>query len=78
MRATFPAMSITAIVENDTIRLPAGIHLPDGTAVRLDIGGTGEPASQWPAGYFERTAGVLAGERMERPAQGDSPVREVW
>ena len=78
MRATFPAMSITAIVENDIIRLPVGIHLPDGTAVRLDIGDTDERASQWPAGYFERTAGVLAGERMERPAQGDSPVREGW
>ena len=78
MRATFPAMSITAIVENDTIRLPAGIHLPDGTAVRLDIGGAGVAASQWPTGYFERTAGVLAGERMERPAQEDSPVREGW
>ena len=71
-------MSITAIVENDNIRLPTGIHLPDGTAVRLDICGTGELASQWPAGYFERNAGVLAGERMERPAQGNSPVRQVW
>ena len=78
MRATFYTMSITAIVENDTIRLPAGVHLPDGTAVRLDTGGAGEAASQWPTGYFERTAGVLAGERMERPAQGDSPVRDVW
>ena len=72
MRATFYTMSITAIVENDTIRLPVGIHLPDGTAVRLDIGGTGEPASQWPAGYFERTAGALAAEPMERPAQGEA------
>ena len=70
-------MSITAIVENDIIRLPAGIHLPDGTAVRLDIGGTDEPASQWPTGYFERTAGALSGEPMERPAQGELPVCEV-
>ena len=67
-------MSITAIVENDIIRLPVGIHLPDGTPVRLDIGGTGEPGSQWPAGYFERTAGA----RIERPAKGESPSREVW
>ena len=26
-------MSITAIVENDTIKLPPGVHLPDGTEV---------------------------------------------
>ena len=29
-------MSITATVENDTIKLPAGIHLPDGTPVRVE------------------------------------------
>ena len=29
-------MSITAIVENDTIKLPAGIHLPDGTRVQIE------------------------------------------
>ncbi len=71
-------MSITAIVENDIIRLPVGIHLPNGTAVRLDIDDAGESASQWPAGYFERTSGALAGQPMERPAQGESPAREVW
>ena len=30
-------MSITAIVENGSIRLPAGIHLPDGTEVRVEV-----------------------------------------
>lgn len=29
-------MSITATVENDTIKLPEGVHLPDGTAVRVE------------------------------------------
>ncbi len=29
-------MSITAIVENDTIKLPPGVHLPDGTKVRVE------------------------------------------
>lgn len=29
-------MSITATVENDTIKLPAGVHLPDGTAVKIE------------------------------------------
>ncbi len=29
-------MSITATVENNTIKLPVGVHLPDGTAVRVE------------------------------------------
>jgi hypothetical protein len=69
-------MSITATVEKDTIKLPDGIHVPDGTCVRLEIATAG--ASQWPAYYFERTAGALAGEPLERPAQGDVPLREAW
>ena len=33
--AILSAMNITAIVENDTIKLPAGVHLPDGTPVEI-------------------------------------------
>ena len=33
--ATFPRMSITAIVENDTIKLP--VHVPDGTRVEITL-----------------------------------------
>lgn len=29
-------MSITAKVENDTIKLPPGVHLPDGTEVSIE------------------------------------------
>lgn len=29
-------MSITATVENDTIRLPEGFHIPDGTQVMIE------------------------------------------
>jgi len=29
-------MSFTATVENDTIKLPPGIHLPDGTEVTVE------------------------------------------
>ena len=29
-------MSITAIVEKGIIRLPDGVHLPDGTQVKID------------------------------------------
>ena len=28
-------MTITAIVENDTIKLPPGVHVPDGTPARV-------------------------------------------
>jgi hypothetical protein len=69
-------MSITSIVEKDTIKLPDGVHVPDGTHVRLEIATAG--ASQWPPDYFERTAGALAGELLERPEQGDGPLRETW
>ena len=33
--ATFPRMSITAIVENDTIKLP--VHVPDGTRLEITL-----------------------------------------
>jgi hypothetical protein len=32
-------MSITAIVENDTIKLPPGVHVPDGTEVKVFLPG---------------------------------------
>ncbi len=32
-------MSITAIVENDTIKLPPGVHVPDGTKVEITLPG---------------------------------------
>jgi hypothetical protein len=41
-------------------------------------GGPATTPRQWPQGYFERTAGALAGERMERPEQGTPPAREDW
>jgi hypothetical protein len=34
--------------------------------------------SAWPTGYFEATAGALAGEDFERPPQGDMPRRDDW
>jgi hypothetical protein len=71
-------MSITATVENDTIKLPANIHLPDGTRVRLEPIDPGEPLQDWPEGYFARTAGMLSGERLERPEQDASERREEW
>ena len=63
-------MSITATVEKDIIRLPANVHLPDGTQVRLEPIAPVQSRRDWPAGYFAHTAGMLAGEHFERPAQG--------
>lgn len=37
-------MSITAIVENDMIKLPPGVHVPDGTRVEIFL--PGESATQ--------------------------------
>ena len=38
-----------------------------------------EPAgTDWPPGYFDRTAGALAGEEFERPTQGKLPMRDEW
>ena len=71
-------MSITATVENDTIKLPAGVHLTDGTQVRLETIAPSQPRQNWPADYFARTAGMLAGERLERPEQGSAEQREEW
>ena len=35
-------------------------------------------ANGWPEGYFERTAGCLAGEEFERPEQLPLETREPW
>jgi hypothetical protein len=69
-------VSITAIVENDMIKLPPGIHVPDGTPVQVDLAEV--CAGQWPVDYFARTAGAIAGERLERPEPGDLPQRNEW
>lgn len=36
------------------------------------------PSDQWPQDYFDRTAGVLAGEEFEQPPQGKAEQRESW
>ena len=35
-------------------------------------------ANGWPEGYFERTAGCLAGEEFERPEQLPLETRQPW
>jgi len=46
-------MSITAVVEKNTIKLPEGTHLPDGTAVRI------EPIGPERRNLTERYAGLI-------------------
>jgi len=33
---------------------------------------------EWPASYFEETAGAFMGESFERPPQGPLPNRDQW
>lgn len=54
-------MSITAIVENDTIKLPPGVHLPDGTKVHIQAEA---PKPSTPAdglAWLKKHAGVISG-----------------
>jgi hypothetical protein len=54
-------MSFTAIVENDTIKLPPGVHLPDGTEVCI------EPKAPVGRSVAERYA-ALAGAAEDMPS----------
>ena len=67
-------------------------HLDPETAARVErlvrdalaLAEDGAPAKgspggpQWPPGYFDRTAGSLAGERFDRAEQGAVPDRGEW
>ena len=74
-------------VRNGVVVLPSDVHLPDGqdvtvqpVAESLDGAEKNEmnSGSVWPVGYFEQTAGALAGEGFERPPQGELPSRDDW
>lgn len=54
-------MSITVTVENDTIKLPPGVHLPDGTQVTV------EPLPQPPLERFTREVLKFARPRPGAP-----------
>ncbi len=45
---------------------------------RAEQGKRCTPASEWPVEYFQQTSGVLAGEKFERPPQGEFPDRDEW
>lgn len=54
-------MSITAIVENGTIKLPEGVHLPDGTTVKIEAvtEPEGQPSGKTFAERFAKYIGVV-------------------
>lgn len=51
-------MSITATVENDTIKLPPGVHLPDGTKVHIEPEGA---ANKNALAWMKEFAGTVQG-----------------
>jgi hypothetical protein len=50
-------MSITVTVENDIIRLPANIHCPNGTQVRLELPDS-PPTTPRDTSWIDRSVGV--------------------
>lgn len=53
-------MSIAATVENDTIKLPPGVHLPDGTKVEIVVTAPeSETSSESPLAWMAEFAGAI-------------------
>ncbi len=53
-------MSITATVTNDTIKLPEGVHFPDGTTVRIEqVTGEQEPAKKTFGERYKKYVGIM-------------------
>jgi hypothetical protein len=76
---------IHAIFDSGVFRPLEPVDLAEGThAEVIPIPKSAEPSNgpasptTWPTGYFDQTAGALAGEHFERPAQGELPARESW
>jgi hypothetical protein len=59
LRDSFLAVSITAIVENNTIRLP--VHVPDGTQVEVVLTPDASPVESKPGSSFFDTIRDLMG-----------------
>lgn len=77
-RGSIEGVSIQAVVENDLVRLSSGVHLPDGTLVRLEVLPRKEGATGWPTRYFEETAGIFEGEPLDKGTQGETPEPASW
>lgn len=69
--------TIHAVFEHGLFRPLDPVDLPEKVEVEF------EPrlvtrTVEWPPGYFDKTAGALAGEIFVRPDQGTLPSRELW
>jgi hypothetical protein len=77
MSATIPA-----VFDSGVFRPLEPVELPEGTRAEVkplpQLASSSSGPANWPPGYFEQTAGALAGERFERPPQGELPVRKDW
>ncbi|MEQ1860308.1 MAG: hypothetical protein ABMA13_10260 [Chthoniobacteraceae bacterium] len=64
-------MSITAIVENDTIKLP--VHVPDGTKVEITLptDSTAADFDEWLAASTGIAKGRLTTDERMRETRGD-------
>lgn len=67
-------MSITAIVENDTIKLPPGLHVPDGTKAEIVL--QTEEATTPPPDWLQRAVGTatsgLSTDEIMRMTRGEN------
>lgn len=72
---TFPTKARTDAEGTLSLAIPTG--LPDAEVevlVVVEAAGRGEPAEEWPDGYFAETFGSLRDSGLERPPQG--PLQE--
>ena len=74
-------MSITGIVENDTIKLPPGVHVPDGTKAEIFLADEGDAGPEKSAGrqWSPEELGAAA-ERMvaeKNPAQAQAQWKRI-
>ena len=77
--------TILAIFDAGVFRPLESVNLAEGTraeVIPLSPVASSSSASAcqvaWPPGYFEQTAGALAGEEFERAPQGTLRPRDAW
>ncbi len=68
-------MSITVIVENDTIKLP--VHVPDGTRVEVLLPGEGAAAPGLPEGSLVEALRSCPEDLSELVTRSDEMPRDI-
>ncbi len=69
--------TIHAVFENGVFRPTEAVDLPEKSEVEFELRLV-EKKDEWPEGYFQQTAGALAGEPFERSSQGTLPSQSNW